>query len=112
MREGYAMGNNGKELDWILIKLLQERVKSMKYTEYFFFSVKDRNLFYLVNTIGNIFTSIAATRENIPDGVVASEEEKREILWEKEKILVTSIFSFSHNIFYPLKEKLSYFEPP
>ena len=35
----------------------------------FFFSVKDRNLFHLVNTIGNIFTSGAATRENITDGV-------------------------------------------
>ena len=22
-------------------------------------------------------------------------------LWEKEKMLVTSIFSFSHNVFYP-----------
>ena len=30
MRKGYATGNNGKELYWILIKLLQERVKSMK----------------------------------------------------------------------------------
>ena len=30
MRKGYAKGNNGKELYWILIKLLQERVKSMK----------------------------------------------------------------------------------
>ena len=27
-------------------------------------------------------------------------------LWEKEKMLVTSIFSFSHNIFYPIKESL------
>ena len=24
-------------------------------------------------------------------------------LWEKEKMLVTSIFSFSHNVFYPIK---------
>ena len=35
----------------------------------FFFSVKDRNLFHLVDTIGNIFTSGAATSENITDGV-------------------------------------------
>ena len=25
------------------------------------------------------------------------------ILWKKEKILVTSIFSFSHNVFYPIQ---------
>ena len=34
-----------------------------------FFSVKDRNLFHLVNIIGNIFTRGWATRENITDGV-------------------------------------------
>ena len=27
-------------------------------------------------------------------------------LWEKEKMLVTSIFSFSHNVFYPYRNKL------
>ena len=32
-----------------------------------FFSVKDRNLFHRVDTIGNIFTSGFATRENITD---------------------------------------------
>ena len=26
-------------------------------------------------------------------------------LWEKGKMLVTSIFSFSHNFFYPIKER-------
>ena len=26
-------------------------------------------------------------------------------LWEKEKMLVTSIFSFSHSVFYPIREK-------
>ena len=36
---------------------------------YLFFSVKDRNLFHRVDTIGNIFTSGGATRENISDGV-------------------------------------------
>ena len=36
---------------------------------YLFFSVKDRNLFHRVDTIGNIFTSGAATSENITDGV-------------------------------------------
>ena len=37
---------------------------------YLFFSVKDRNLFYRVETIGNIFRSGAATSENITDGVL------------------------------------------
>ena len=31
------------------------------------------------------------------------------ILWEKEKMLVTSIFSFSHNIFYHLETNLIFF---
>ena len=31
---------------------------------------------------------------------------KRSIeLWEKEKMLLTSIFSFSHNVFYPMIDK-------
>ena len=33
----------------------------------------------------------------------------RKTLWEKEKMLETSIFSFSHNIFYPIKDKISSF---
>ena len=36
---------------------------------YLFFSVKDRNLFHRVDTIGNIFTSGVASSENITDGV-------------------------------------------
>ena len=36
---------------------------------YLFFSVKDRNLFHRVETIGNIFTSGAAMSESITDGV-------------------------------------------
>ena len=39
------------------------------YRGYLFFSVKDRNLLHRVDTIGNIFTSGAATSENITDGV-------------------------------------------
>ena len=31
------------------------------------------------------------------------EEDFRKTLWEKEKMLVTSIFSFSHNVFYPIR---------
>ena len=27
-------------------------------------------------------------------------------MWEKEKMLATSISSFSHNVFYPLKNKI------
>ena len=40
-----------------------------RYRGYLFFSVKHRNLFHRVDTIGNIFTSGAATSENITDGV-------------------------------------------
>ena len=29
-------------------------------------------------------------------------------LWEKKKMLVTSIFFFSHSIFYPFKEEFHY----
>ena len=36
---------------------------------YLFISVKDRNLFHRVDTMGNIFMSGAATSENITDGV-------------------------------------------
>ena len=36
---------------------------------FLFLSVKDRNLFHRVDTIGNIFTSDTATSENITDGV-------------------------------------------
>ena len=34
-------------------------------------------------------------------------EEKRlwKTLWEKEKMLVTSIFFFSHSVFYSIKER-------
>ena len=39
------------------------------YGGYIFFSVKDRNLFHRVDTIGNIFTSGPAKSENITDGV-------------------------------------------
>ena len=39
------------------------------YREYWFFSMKDRNLFHRVDTIGIIFKSGYATRENITDGV-------------------------------------------
>ena len=40
-----------------------------RYRGYLAFSVKDRNLFHRVDTIGNIFTSGEATSENITDGV-------------------------------------------
>ena len=29
-------------------------------------------------------------------------------LWEKEKVLVTSIFSFSHKVFYPYQSKFQF----
>ena len=30
-------------------------------------------------------------------------------LWEKEKMVVTSIFFFSHNVFFPIKDKSLHF---
>ena len=33
-------------------------------------------------------------------------------LWEKEKMLVTRIFPFSHNVFYSVNDKLYKTEPP
>ena len=53
----------------------------------FFFSVKDRNLFYREDTIGNIFTSGAATRENITVGV-------HEIFHRKKKTNILFISCF------------------
>ena len=41
---------------------------SRVYRGYLFFSVKDRNLFHRVDTIGNIFTSGEATSENVTGG--------------------------------------------
>ena len=40
-----------------------------RYRGYLFSSVKNLNLFLRVDTLGNIFTSGAATIENITDGV-------------------------------------------
>ena len=39
------------------------------YRGYLFFSVKDRNSFQRVDTVGNIFMSGTARSENITDGV-------------------------------------------
>ena len=39
---------------------------------------------------------------------------KRSLLkswWEKEKMLVTSIFSFAHNVFYPFHEEFPFLTP-
>ena len=57
---------------------------------YLFFSVKDRNLFHRVDTIGNIFTSGAATSENITHGV--HEIEKISIFHRKKKICLFHAF--------------------
>ena len=37
------------------------------------------------------------------------ERELLKTLWKKEKMLVTSIFSFSHNVFYPITYKFRHF---
>ena len=57
----------------------------------FVFSVKDRNLFHRVDTTGNIFTSGAATSENINDGINLRDEINFD-LSPKKNILVISCF--------------------
>ena len=50
-----------------LLKILSSENQDRE--DIWFFLVKDRNLFHQVDTISNIFTSGAATSENITDGV-------------------------------------------
>ena len=62
--------------------------------------MKDRNLFHLVNTIGNIFTRGCTTRKNITDGVYSMEysifQRKKQI----ESIYSKNVFQFfSHGDF-------------
>ena len=64
----------------------------------FFFSVKVRNLFHLVDTIGNIFTSGCTTCENITDGV--HEMKEISIFHRKQQIFC------SFHAFNPFWEKL------
>ena len=51
--------------------------------------MKDRNLFHRVDTIGNIFTSGAATRENITNGV---HEMKQISISHRKKIQIFCLF--------------------
>ena len=52
------------------VAIINNSKTSIRFRGYLFFSVKDRNLFHRVDTIGNIFTSgCCATRVNITDGV-------------------------------------------
>ena len=60
------------------------------YRGYLCFSVKDRNLFHRVDTIGTIFTSGAATSENIIDGV----HEINKLLSPKKKTNIMFISCF------------------
>ena len=46
--------------------------------------------------------------ETIPS-FYGSRREDLKILWEKEKMLVTSIFSFSHDVFYTIKQRNFHF---
>ena len=45
------------------------KIRLNEIEDIWFFPVKDRNLFHRVDTIGNVFTSGSATRENITDDV-------------------------------------------
>ena len=44
-----------------------------------------------------------------PDFLLPAEKSLLKTLWEKEKMLVTSIFSFTHNVFYPSQNKFQFF---
>ena len=65
--------------------------RTMRYREYLYFSVKDRNLFHRVDTIGNIFTSGTATSENITDGV--HEMKKKIDLSQKKRFCLFHAFN-------------------
>ena len=56
------------------------------------FSVKDRNLFHRVDTIGNIFKSGAATSENITDGF--HEMKKISVFHRKKKKKICLFHAF------------------
>ena len=56
-------------LDFLCSDCECQPINLILYKGCLFFSVKDRNLFHRVDTIGNIFTSGVATSENITDGV-------------------------------------------
>ena len=65
---------------------------------YLFCSVKDRNLFHRVDTIGNIFKSGAATSENVTDDV---HEMKQTSIFHRKR----QIFCLFH-AFNPFREEL------
>ena len=86
---------------------------------YLFFSVKVRNLFHRVNAIGNIFTSGAATCENITDGVheIFHRKKKKICLFHAfnpfwEKLYQNPVHFFSvipHGVPLPHSKVLQYY---
>ena len=71
MRKRYTTGNDEKKTLLDFDKGPPRKGLKHEINRIFvvFLSVKDRNFFHVVNTIGNIFTRGCATRENITDGV-------------------------------------------
>ena len=69
----------------------------------------------LFHNYGSIKTILAENRPNhldkpVPEHYTTNPTFKDpkmafETLWEKEKVLITSIFSFSHNVFYHIMDK-------
>ena len=56
--------------------------------------------------------SCSSATNSLPHNPNFYQPRERSILktsWEKEKMLVTSIFSFSHNLFYPTKDRNRHF---
>ena len=72
------------------------------------------NLFFTLSTIETIDKTILTLLSTllyhtIPTSNDLEKEAFMKTLWEKEKMLVTSIFSFSQNVFYPSQNKFQYF---
>ena len=65
------------------------------------------NVFYPSN--GKSYHLILNPFPNMPWFLCVCSTSLLKTLWKKEKLLVTSNFSFSHSVFYPLEEPFSIF---
>ena len=71
---------------------LQKKTKFLFVSYFYFVTCKCSEFGQVQNFVNSLATF------NDPQSLL-------KILWEKEKMLVTSIFSFSHNIFYPFQKE-------
>ena len=77
-------------------------------------AVKDNLYFCFTQSVGLQGDKCCPFRFNPfphnPDLLGPSKRNLLKTLWEKEKMLVTSIFSFSHNAFYPSQNRIFVFK--